>query len=104
MKPLSKCERCGDVHAIVMQEQRRKNSVVVGYIQCPACQHRAVFSVTTPQIRDLQKRIRSVKNQYAKAKRLKKAERLLAEYGRLKERIGLLMQPLIDQANKELNQ
>ncbi|RCK10134.1 hypothetical protein RFN66_05560 [Bacillus paralicheniformis] len=103
-QPFSKCEHCGDVHAIVLQEQRRKNSVVVGYTQCPVCQHRAVFSVITPQIRDLQKRIRSVKNQYAKAKRLKKGERLLAEYGRLKERIGLLMQPLIDQANEELNQ
>ncbi|MEK4269893.1 hypothetical protein [Bacillus sp. FSL W8-0940] len=103
-KPISKCEHCGDVNAIVMQEQRRKNGVVIGYIQCPACQHRAVFSVTTPQIRELQKRIRSVKSQYDKAKRLKKAERLLAEYFNLKGRIGLLMQPLIDQANEELDQ
>jgi ssDNA-binding Zn-finger/Zn-ribbon topoisomerase 1 len=104
MKPLSTCEHCGDVHTIVLQEQRRRNGVVVGYTQCPACQHRAVFSVTTPQIRELQKRIRSVKSQYDKAKRLKKAERLFAEYFNLKERIGLLMQPLIDQANEELDQ
>lgn len=52
MKPLSTCEHCGDVHTIVLQEQRRRNGVVVGYTQCPACQHRAVFSVTTPQIRE----------------------------------------------------
>ncbi|TWJ95220.1 hypothetical protein CHCC16736_0013 [Bacillus licheniformis] len=48
--------------------------------------------------------MRGVKNQYAKAKRLKKAERLLTEYFNLKERIGLLMQPLVEQANEELNQ
>ncbi|ASB90843.1 MULTISPECIES: hypothetical protein [Bacillus] len=103
-QPISKCEHCGDVHAIVMQEQRRKNGVVIGYIQCPACQHRAVFSVTTPQIRELQKRIRSVKSQYDKAKRLKKADRLLTEYSNLKERISLLMQPLVEKANEEMNQ
>ncbi|OLG04120.1 hypothetical protein CHCC20441_2065 [Bacillus licheniformis] len=45
-----------------------------------------------------------MKSQYDKAKRLKKAERLLTEYFNLKERIGLLMQPLIDQANEELDQ
>jgi len=101
---VSTCEHCGDVHTIVLQEQRRKNCVVVGYTQCPACKQRTVFSVTTPQIRELQKRIRSVKIQYDKAKRLKKAERLLTEYFNLKERIGLLMQPLIEQANKEPNQ
>ncbi|RCK10974.1 hypothetical protein DT075_27815 [Bacillus licheniformis] len=71
--------------------------VEIGYIQCPACQRRAVFSVTTPQIRVLQKRIRGVKNQYAKAKRLKKAERLLTEYFNLKERIGLLMPKFLEQ-------
>ncbi|MEC3607502.1 hypothetical protein P9126_10950 [Bacillus glycinifermentans] len=100
----SKCEHCGDVHAIVIQEQRRENSVVVGYTQCPACQHRAVFFVTTPQIRELQKRMRSVKSQYDKAERLKKAERFLTEYYNLKERLCLLMQPLVEQANEELNQ
>ncbi|WP_270568528.1 hypothetical protein [Bacillus sonorensis] len=124
MKPLSTCEHCGDVHAIVLQEQRRRNGVVVGYTQCPACQHRAVFSVTTPQIRELQKRcqhravfsvttpqirelqkrIRSVKSQYDKAKRIKKADRLLTEYSNLKERISLLMQPLVEKANEEMNQ
>lgn len=67
----------------------------------PGRQHRTVLFVITSQIRDLQKHIRSVKNQYVKTKRLKKAESLLAKYGCLKERIGLLMQPLIDQANKE---
>ncbi|MFO6498576.1 hypothetical protein ACINLD_20630 [Bacillus sp. z60-11] len=100
----SKCKHCGDVHGALLREEKRENSVEIGYIQCPACQRRAVFSVTTQQIRVLQKRIRGVKNQYAKAKRLKKSERLLTEYFNLKERIGLLMQPLIDQANEELNQ
>ncbi|MED4369471.1 hypothetical protein ABE332_07265 [Bacillus licheniformis] len=100
----SKCKHCGDVHGALLREEKRENGVEIGYIQCPACQRRAVFSVTTPQIRVLQKRIRGVKNQYAKAKRLKKAERLLAEYFNLKGRIGLLMQPLIDQANEELDQ
>ncbi|AYC53326.1 hypothetical protein C7M53_19140 [Bacillus licheniformis] len=100
----SKCEHCGEVHGVLLREEKRENGVEIGYIQCPACQHRAVFSVITPQIRELQKRIRSVKSQYDKAKRLKKAERLLTEYFNLKERIGLLMQPLIDQANEELDQ
>ncbi|MGI6834683.1 hypothetical protein RY280_15805 [Bacillus paralicheniformis] len=102
----SKCKHCGDVHGALLREEKRENGVEIGYIQCPACQRRAVFSVTTPtpQIRVLQKRIRGVKNQYAKAKRLKKAERLLTEYFNLKERIGLLMQPLVEQANEELNQ
>ncbi|TWN69622.1 hypothetical protein CHCC10893_3468 [Bacillus licheniformis] len=45
-----------------------------------------------------------MKSQYDKAKRLKKAERLLTGYFSLKERIGLLMQPLVDQANEKLNQ
>jgi len=100
----SKCEYCGEVQGVLLREKKRANGIEIGYIQCPACQHRAVFSVTPPQIRALQKRIRSVNNQYAKAKRLKKAERLLIEYFNLKERIGLLMQPLIEQANEELNQ
>lgn len=72
----SKCEHCGEVHGVLLREEKRENGVEIGYIQCPACQRRAVFSVTTPQIRVLQKRIRGVKNQYAKAKRLKKSERL----------------------------
>ncbi|MCY9393953.1 hypothetical protein MOF35_21465, partial [Bacillus haynesii] len=63
----SKCEYCGEVHGVLLREEKRENGVEIGYIQCPACQHRAVFSVTTPQIRVLQKRIRGVKNQYAKA-------------------------------------
>ncbi|MBU8583012.1 hypothetical protein KM911_15000 [Bacillus paralicheniformis] len=100
----SKCEHCGEVHGVLLREEKRENGVEIGYIQCPACQRRAVFSVTTPQIRVLQKRIRGVKNQYVKTKRLKKAERLLTEYLNLKERIGLLMQPLVEQANEELNQ
>ncbi|MBC9087222.1 hypothetical protein IAU69_04580 [Bacillus sp. Y1] len=104
MQMESKCKHCGEVNGVLLREEKRENGVEIGYIQCPACQHRAVFSVTTPQIRVLQKRIRGVKNQYAKAKRLKKAERLLTEYFNLKERIGLLMQPLVEQANEDLNQ
>ncbi|KYC97901.1 hypothetical protein CHCC16736_4125 [Bacillus licheniformis] len=45
-----------------------------------------------------------MKSQYDKAERLKKAERFLTEYYNLKERLCLLMQPLVEQANEELNQ
>ncbi len=72
MKPFSKCEQCGDEHHIVLLEHKKENSVVIGFIQCPSCQHKTVCSVTTPHIRSLQKRIRTIRNQYGKAKRLKK--------------------------------
>ncbi|MBL3636817.1 MULTISPECIES: hypothetical protein [Bacillus] len=103
MKPFSKCEQCGEKHHIVLLEHKKENSVVIGFIQCPSCQHKTVCSVTTPHIRSLQKRIRTIRNQYGKAKRLKKAERLLAEYEKMNAQIKILMQPLIDQENTRIN-
>ena len=44
-----------------------------------------------------------IRNQYGKAKRLKKAERLLAEYEKVNAQIKILMQPLIDQENTRIN-
>lgn len=104
MKPFSKCEQCGDEHHIVLLEHKKENSIVIGFIQCPSCQHKTVCSVTTPHIRSLQKRIRTIRNQYRKAKRAKKAASLLTEYEKVKAQIEVLMKPLIDQENKSINQ
>ncbi|MED4844084.1 hypothetical protein [Bacillus atrophaeus] len=104
MKPFSKCEQCGDEHHIVLLEHKKENSIVVGFIQCPSCQYKTIYSVTTPHIRSLQKRIRTVRNQYGKARRAKKAARLLAEYEKVKAQIEILMQPLIHQENNRINQ
>ncbi|AKL83270.1 hypothetical protein D068_cds05060 [Bacillus atrophaeus UCMB-5137] len=60
--------------------------------------------MTTPLIRSLQKRIRTIRNQYGKAKRLKKAERLFAEYEKVNAQIKILMQPMVDQENNIINQ
>ncbi len=104
MNPLSKCEQCGANHEIELFERKEANSVVVGFIQCPACHHKTVYSVTNPHIRSLLKRIRTIRNQYRKAKRVKKAASLLTEYEKVKAQIEVLMKRLIDQENKSINQ
>ncbi|MDP1501258.1 hypothetical protein [Bacillus velezensis] len=100
MNLLSKCEQCGANHEIELFERKEANSITVGFIRCPSCQHKTVYSVTNPHIRSLQKRIRTIRNQYSKSKRAKKAASLLAEYEKTKAQIEILMQPLIDQENK----
>ncbi|ERH55285.1 hypothetical protein P5667_15625 [Bacillus velezensis] len=99
----SKCNVCGDVHEVVSRDKKKPRGVVVSYIECPVCKEKNIYSVTDMRVRNRQKKIRVLQNQYRLVTRGKRKEKLMNEYRKVKGELSVIMKELLDIEREILN-